>query len=506
MSSIARQSVANAVASGAILIGGTLSTIAAARLLGPERLGVVTYGAWLVSIALMVADLGIPGALARYVPDLRQRGEDGTADGLTRLLFRRFLLSACLTAATLAGTALWLGRGGAVGPVTPDHYLSNPIFWLLVAGAILGQSASGFTVGLLRGRQEFGRMARVMLAAALIQVAVSTLGAVVLGVTGAMLGGIAVGLAPALFLCLALRRGGAPVPAELRQRVRRYCQATWASYLLAAIVWTRTEIFFLERSWGSGAVALFSVGVTLANLAVQLPLLLTGSLLPHFAQHIAAGDQERAVALYRTSMRVLAMMVFPACLGVVAIAPALVPLLYGDGFAGAVLPTAILVGASALSALTSVAQTFMNASERNGFNVAVGAVSAVGVILSGLTLVPAYGLLAAAAARTAIQLCSTAACLLYVERRLAAPAPLAALARLLAAAALCAAAAHAVVRAVPGPGAVLIAIPVGMLTYALGLKLFGCIGEAERRLLQSVTDALPRPAARVMSGAVRFYG
>lgn len=505
MSSLARHSVANAVASGSILLGGTLSTIAVARLLGPDRLGVVTYGAWLVSLALIVADLGIPGALARYLPDLRRR-EQGAADGLTAYLLRGFAAAAATAVLAFAGVALWLHwrHEAPFGPVTPDHYLSNPVFWLLAAGAILGQSASSLTAGLLRGRLDFGRMARLMLVAALVQIVVTAAGAVLGGLTGALLGGIAVGLVPLVFLAGSLPRG-APVPPDLRRRVHRYCRTTWASYLLSAIVWTRTEIFFLERSWGSGAVALFSVGVTLANLAVQLPLLLTGSLLPHFAQHIAAGEHAQAVALYRTSMRLLAMMVFPACFGVVAIAPALVPLLYGSGFEGAVLPTAILVGASALSALTSVTQTFMNASERNGFNVAVGLVGALGVVLAGLLLVPTYGLLAAAAARTGIQLCTAAASIWYVDR-LGAPAPLSAIGRILGASCVCAATAHAVVAAIPGPSAVAAAIPAGVVAYAVGLKLFGCITEPDRRLMQGLTDALPNAAARLMSGAVRFYG
>lgn len=72
---LARQSAANALATGSILISGALSTIIVARLLGPADLGVVTYAAWVVSITLMVADLGIPGSLARYLPELRGAGD-----------------------------------------------------------------------------------------------------------------------------------------------------------------------------------------------------------------------------------------------------------------------------------------------------------------------------------------------------------------------------------------------------------------------------------------------
>jgi O-antigen/teichoic acid export membrane protein len=489
-----------------MLLGGAVSTIAMARILGPEGLGVVTYAAWLAGITIMLGDLGIPGALARYLPDLRRRREDAQADGLTVYLLRRFTMACSLVALGLAGigVGLWLLRQPGSWEITPSQYLANPLFWVLVAGGVVGQSAAGFTVGLLRGRQEFGRMARVMLAAALTQVAASVSGATMFGIGGALLGGVFVGLIPAVFLAGAVH-SGAPVEPELRRRVGRYCRATWASYLLAAIVWTRTEIFFLERGWGSGTVALFAVGITLANLAVQAPLLLTGSLLPHLAQHVAAGEHAEAVAIYRTGMRVLAMMVIPACFGVAAIAPALVPLLYGGGFGDAVLPATILVGASALSTLTAVTHLFMNASERNGFNVVVGAVSAVALVAAGLTVIQSQGVVAAAAARTGIQFVTAAVSLWYVHHHLDAPAPLGAVARITAAAALSAAAAHAVVLAVPGPVAVLPAIPAGIVVYALGLKLFSCVGEPELRLVRGLADSLPGRLPQLMNGAVRFY-
>ncbi|GJD81695.1 hypothetical protein GCM10007886_54890 [Methylobacterium gregans] len=501
MSGLARQSAANAIATGSVLISGALSTIVVARLLGPADLGVVTYAAWIVSIILMVADLGIPGALARYLPEVRGSGDPRACHGLALTLYKRFILVVGLAASAVTGYALWQlaeGRSLSLG-IAADSFKTAPGFWLIVAAAIVTQSSSAFTIGLLRGYQAFGRMARIMLIAAAAQIGVTVLGAATLGLAGALSAAIIVGLAPSLFLLRELR-GGSPVAPELRGRLVRYCGATWLAYLLTAVTWARTEILFLERSWGSEAVAFFSVGLTLANLAVQAPLLLTGPLLPVLAQNIAAKQHAVAVEIYRTGMRYLAMLVFPACFGVAAIASVFVPLVYGPAFAKAVAPAVMLVVAAAFYALTAVTQIYMNAAERNRFNILVGVVGAASIIASGLIIIPAHGLMAAAATRTTVQILTAAASLWYVHHHLHAPAPLGQIARIVCAAALCGLAAFALLRAFPSPAALVPAIVTGMLVYGLGLKLFGCILPQDMERLRAIGARLPAPLSGAVSG------
>ncbi len=501
---LARQSAANAVATGSILISGALSTIIVARLLGPADLGVVTYAAWVVSITLMVADLGIPGSLARYLPEVRETGDASASHGLTFFLFKRFVLLVGLAASTLLGLALWHFAAGSrfALHIDPGTYKTSPLFWTLVAAAVLTQSISAFASGLLRGHQDFGRMARIMLVSAVAQIGVTLLGSLALGLVGALSAAIVVGLAPSVFLLRALRPGRAVAP-ELRARLVRYCGAIWLAYLLSAVTWARTEILFLERSWGSEAVAFFSVGLTLANLAVQAPLLLTGPLLPVLAQNIAAKQHAAAVEIYRTGMRYLAMLVFPACFGLAAIASVFVPLVYGPVFARAVAPAVMLVAAAAFYALTALTQIYMNAAERNRFNIVVGIIGAACIIASGLIIIPVHGLMAAAATRTTVQVLTAAASIWYVHKYLRAPAPLGQIARIVCAAALCGLAAFALLRAFPNPLALAPAIALGALVYGVALKLFGCVLPQDLERVRIIGSKLFGPLATALSGPAK---
>jgi O-antigen/teichoic acid export membrane protein len=514
LSVVVRNSVTNAIATGSLVSGGALCTIVIAQMLGPHSLGVVSYAMWLIGLAVIVADLGIPSALTRFLPEVLQteRGgeEDGArvSDGLTAALMRAFasaVAAVMLVCGVVVAGLVLSDPGGRTGiGIDPDDYLHNPLFWGLVAVGTGGQSLVVLALGLLRGRQEFGRLARIASASALLQILATAVGTALFGISGAIAGAAFLGAIPGIFLVLSLRRGGA-IEKPLRTRVVRYCGTYWVSYLLQAVTNTRTEIFFLARSFGTEAVALFSIGVTLANIAVQVPILLTGSLLPHISQHMAAGDHARAADLYRTSLRIMAMMAFPACLGVAAIAPILIPLLYGKGFVDAVLPAAILMGASAASALASVAQIYMNAAERNVFSIGAGLAGAAAVVVSGLLLVPLYGVLAAALVRGGVQLFTAGFSLWYVQRHLGAPAPLGIIARILCAAFVCAGAAYCFVLLIPGPASLLVAIPVSIVTYLVALRLFSCLTFEDLASIDRMSGALPRPLSSAVKGILRLY-
>ena len=63
--SFVRNSVVNAVAGACVTLGGFTSSVVVARLLGVAGTGIMAYAAWSVTVAIIVADVGMPGALSR---------------------------------------------------------------------------------------------------------------------------------------------------------------------------------------------------------------------------------------------------------------------------------------------------------------------------------------------------------------------------------------------------------------------------------------------------------
>jgi O-antigen/teichoic acid export membrane protein len=327
---------------------------------------------------------------------------------------------------------------------------------------------------------------------ATLQVGVTIAGAHIFGVVGALCGAVATGIAPALMMRRILRVGG-EVPLDLKQRVRRFALESWAGYLVTGFAWARMEVFFLHVSWGSQSVALFSASVTLANLATQGPLLLTNALLPYLSRQQRDREDRTQQATYATGMRLLAFLIFPACLGAAAIAPALVPAIYGKAFSGAVPSTLVLLCGATVTASCSVAFIYLLAMERTRFVVASGGVAALAVIVCGVTLVPAFGVMAAATARAVIQAATSIVTIWYLSRHLDCPTPVADLARIAAAALICAAAAFLCIRWVQGPAGIVVAVLVGVCVYGVAARLLRVLPKSDAERLSNALAMLPRP-------------
>lgn len=499
----ARNSALSAAAGISTTLGGVLSSVVVARLLGVEGLGVVAFATWIATIAILLGDLGIPGVLTRYLPELHARGEREEAGGLARAVFWPFMAAVLAISVSLAGYAVLLWRSGSSGAlwISPVDFLSQPLFWLLVALSCLAQALANYFIGWLRGMQRFGRMARLALLSGILHIGFTTIGAAVWGIAGALTGSIAGSILPAVLAFSSLSKPGTISP-DLKRRVVHFALGSWAYYIVTVFAWSRMEIFFLERSWGSGEVGLFAVALTLANLATQGPLLLTGALLPYLSERAVSKEQTQEI--YAAGLRLMALIVMPACLGLAAIAPELVPLIYGDAFRAAVPSVCVLLVAASISGTAAVAITYLLAMEQTRFAFIVGGVGAALSIMVGLTLIPAYGTMAAAAGRGGIQILTAAAFVWYIAHRLRCPAPLPALARIFTAASISAIVAGLCQFWLGGPASLVLAIPAAILTYGVSIRLLSALPNEDIERLVAATSLLPTALRYPAALALRF--
>jgi O-antigen/teichoic acid export membrane protein len=491
-SRLAHNTLHSAIAGLSIVMGGFVSNVLVARMLGVEAAGIVAFATWAITVGVMLGDVGAPGTLARYLPDLLARGRQDEARGLVRWLFRISITAVGVIFSAFLAYALWLWLKDKSNAFQGGHFRTDPLFWMIIAAACLMQTVAAFVNGYLKGMQRFATMARLTATSALIQIGATYAGATLFGALGALAGAIAGSIIPALLLRRVLAERGS-APADLKQRVRSFALESWAGYLVTAFAWARMEIFFLELSWGSHSVALFAASVTLANLATQGPLLLTGGLLPYLSQQSGANAERKPQETYAVSIRILAFLIFPACLGAAAIAPSLVPAIYGKDFAGAVPSTIILLCGAAITASSSVAFTYMLAMERTRFVFVTGGVAALLVITVGLTLIPTFGVMAAAVARATIQALVAMATVWYLGRYLQCPTPVSSLVRLFAAAALCAVAAWICTIFIPGPIGIPVAVLVGAGVYGVAVRILKALPKSDIQRLVNAFAILPWP-------------
>ena len=478
----ARNSFFATLAGVATALGSFLSMVIVARLLGPTQTGIIAYALWVATLAVTVADFGIFQSLTRYMPELTSGDDEDAARGFAAYLLRPFLAFAVLGAAAFA----WRGFE-ADGP---DPNALARIWWL-IGLLFTTQLLASFGIGMLRGLQRFDAAAKLTLGSLVFQLCAVTAGAHLGGAEGALLGYCAGSLLPLTWVIQSLADPAAISP-ELRRRTLRFALFAWAGALTTTLVWSRLEVFFLQRYWGSHEVALFTVGFTFSNLASQGPLLLTGGLLPYFAESYGRRATDETRSAYATATRVMAFLLFPSCLGLVAILPALLPPIYGTAFAEAIPVACVLVAGAAIGATGSVGSQMIYAHERSDFIFASGLVGAALSIAAGFLIVPQYGMMGAALSRAAVHLVMVGAGSWFIQRRLGCPIPLGDLGRLLLAALLCALAAHLCVSHIYDPLQSLpLAIGSGVIVYLGSVRMLGALPAQDVARLRTLMGRFP---------------
>ncbi len=485
----------SALASLATAISRFAAGIIVARMLGPAGAGRLLYLLWIAEFVATVATFALPSAATRFIADLSGQKRLAEADGVSQWLYRRY----CGMIVIGAAAAVFLARqtGSELDSRTVAACLA--VYFVTLGLGTYYQAHLG-------GRQEFRTAAKLAIVSSVTLVLGVTIATPMWGVAGAIIGYL-IGAVPAALASLRcfflVRSPGAPMLPTLRRRLISYSLYTWVAAIAASIVWTRTEVFFIQRYAGDFWVAMFAVGISLSTLATQGPMLLTGPLTPHFSQLAGTGQFEALRTRYTTATRVLAVILFPMCLGLSSLIPVVLPALYGERFAAAVPAAMVLVAFSAV-AFTNVASSTLFALERAFFVAAMCVIGGVASVLAGWLIIPSTGIWGAAWSRAAIQSGLVAASVIYLSTHHGCRFPLRDLAKMLAASVVCASCSAAIAWTSGRIESVVVAIPVAAAVYLLLIRAFHVIRAEDQPLLQELTDRLPAPARGPLAVMVAF--
>ncbi len=479
-------------------LGGRLiAQIIIARLLGPDGTGRIAYLVWLIEIANLLICFGLPSSLTRYLAELHGQRKGAQASRFAQWVFVRYLILAILGSAVVGVFFVFSSQY-----VDSKSVLPLLMVLFLVRGLELINQAD------LTGRQQFDRLARVNIAAAVVLVIGVAAGTFWFGLTGVLYGYIAGALIPAVY-SFTILRGFAfrwQMAADLHRRVWKFSFHIWLAMLASTFVWSRMEIFFLERYWDVHEVAMFTVGLTFTVMIYQVAMMFSGAFMAHFA-HLVGGDGHDVIRRqYQTATRLMALAIVPMAFGGAGIMPALLPLLFGADFAPAV-PVAMVLTATSALAFSLIGSNLVYAKERSGFIAISGFAGAILSVAAGVWIVSRFGVWGAAWSRLFVQGSVVVATTWFIVRRLHCPCPLVALGRTAVAAGLCGLAAWCVIRLVPHPiSALALAVPTGIAVYALGVKFLRVLGPEEMRQLKRVAGRLPVTIHRPFAVALDAMG
>lgn len=298
------------------------------RVLGPGGRGEYVLILTALTVLTVVCDPGLSTA----AQSLAARPEDDPAD--LHVLLAVAVLPATAVALVLAVLAAAVGARQLFGAVDEGS--------LLIATAVVPLAIyARFWLGLMIGLRRIADIARAQLTFAAILLGLDAV--VLIGLGGGVRGAVvAYVLATAVQVAYMLwraprgaRRAGAP------GRISRVLGFGMRSYPLgiASLSWSAVPPFALQLASGPVAVGLFSVAQQLAERAL-LPFL---ALQDTAFARLGAATRAEAIAVTQRYTRLAFGAGVAGAAITAAVAPVLVPLLFGESFRGVVAPLQILL-------------------------------------------------------------------------------------------------------------------------------------------------------------------
>lgn len=475
-------------------------SVLVARSIGPDVLGVYNFANWILGAGIVVVTNGVTYGMQLFTAEKLGQGDvAGARAVLAHGLRWQLGLSAVLVAVGMALTLFFS---------PPQFRLALTIAVLSIAPAILlSVPAAG-----LGAAQAFSANVVSSIAAVLVNLAAAvaalSAGWGLTGVTAALLLSRLVDAAGRYIAWQRVRRtleaaagtSGALEHASLdAPRLQTFAFRSSLLILVELVVWDRSEFLVLTRFSALRELAFYSLSFNIVQQALMLPNLL-GRALSANLQVERGSDPTNVTRLSRDGMRYVFLLAAPLTLGLASLDRAIIPLLYGAKYAGAVPVLTVVAALAAMRGALRPVQSLLTMSEQQPFlirfNVALGCLN----IALDLWLIPRYGAIGAAWANGISQGLAAVGLTAYASRRLGLSVPVGDMGRILLACTPMAIAVRALAEWLPHWPAALLGVPLGAALYMGALRGLKVIRPVDRSRLESLDRTLPRP----VRGAYRW--
>jgi len=338
---------------------GWASTLIVARLLTPADYGLVGMASIYLGLITLVSEFG----LGSTVITLRDLSDDQVAqlNGLSVLFGVASFAASC-------AAAVPLGRF--------FHAPQLPAVVVLMSSAFVVTAFKTVPFSLLQRDLRFRALA-IVETGRVIVLAVAMIGFALLGLrywTLAIGGLLSSGLSTAAVLALRRHRFAWP-----RRQSLTHAMTFSGHILVGRLSWywySNADFLIAGRILGQAALGLYEFGWNLANIPIEKITSLVGQVTPA----VFAAVQQDHAALRRYLLRItegLALITFPASLGMALVAPDFVHLALGAKWDGAIAPLQLLALSTGFRAVTPLLSQVLNVVGESRLTMQYGVLCAV---------------------------------------------------------------------------------------------------------------------------------
>lgn len=490
---LARGAGVSSVGQGIGRAGGYATQVVLARMLGPAALGLYVLGTTVVAVANILAQFGMDSGVVRYVAHHRAEGDVARVRGTILLA-----LGATFLSSVALGGAMFFGAGFLAGEVFGKPRLegvleafSVSVPFLTVMSMALWATQGFQTVKYATYVQQiFYPLANLLFVVALYFVTAQVLGAVFAFVISTALGSfLALYSLARVFPGILDRR--TPPKFEGRALFGASGPMLVVSFMDNLNIWAAVTVLGVFAT--AGEVGVYNAAARTAALSTLVLLAFRGIFTPMVSELHGGGRREEMARLYRD----VSAWIFTGSLAVFLLTALLsrdVMAIFGEEFMPGWPAVVVIASAQLFNASVGLTNSALAMTGHQKTVMFATIASAAALVAGSLALVPAYGVMGAAAA-TAISITLVNTITLFAlrvrlgfwaySRRYAKPM----LAGLLAAAALVAA--RYILAPSVGAPAIILLSPLFLVAFGAALVALR-LSPGDRRLLASLYSAARR--------------
>jgi O-antigen/teichoic acid export membrane protein len=487
---IARNSMAYGIETASGILATLATSIAMARVLGPEKLGYFNYIMLLTNMSGVIGSLGVPLTARKYMAEYLGRGEPGVARSIFFYTLRAqtamaFLLmcAGLVLVYTVAEPAQRTMSAFQVASVFPSMLVGIP-------------SQANLAAENMRANVPGAVVSQLIY---LIAVALSlSFGWDLLGVAIGILAYRSIELAMRLIPVLKWMRSlpAVALPPELRRKMWSFSGHGTMLMLLYVVVWNRSDVLFLKWLHPDIAqVSFFSAAFGVSEKILLAPMVfvsaLGASLMAQYGR-----DPAKLPRMVVTAGRYVLLFALPMLLGTAVLSRAIVPAVYGGEYGPAIPVLGVAATLAIFKSILHPAQQALQATENQRFLVWWGCLCAALNIGLDILLIPRHGALGAAWANGLAQAAAGVGIWIRAWQVFRFRVEAGGILKIVAASTTMAAAVWALTASLGAWSAAAVGVPAGAIVLFVAFRLLGVLTEEDRERLLHARKAMPAVARR----------
>jgi O-antigen/teichoic acid export membrane protein len=379
-----------------MVASGVLTVVLARLLLTQEEYGLLGAALAVLGVVQMFADLGIAKAAARYITEYRETDPGQVPHVLRTATGYRLVVIGVVSVAIalLSGPAARFVGQPEIGPLLALGTGYVAVHSLFIFAQVIFQGYNQVTYS--AAIRAVGSVGRLVLAVAFVLV----LG----GAAGALVGYIAgygVGAAVGLYLVYVKCYRNAerdPEPADgLARKVARYSVPLTATRG-ANILDKRVDTILVGYFMNPVAVGYYYLSKQVVDFVNTPAASLGFTLSPTYGEHKAEGETDHAARIYETTLRYVLLLYVPAAAGMVIVAEPAIRVVFGEQWIDAAPVLQVFAVYVVLHAVTYVTGDTLDFLGRARARAVAKGGGSIANFLLNLVMIPAYGVVGAAAA------------------------------------------------------------------------------------------------------------